>query len=72
MAATTQEVIYVTAERTPPAVWIVLGQRPGWTEWDAHVHGTDEVRRENTDIFVDFRRLFKTGNLVFLSGRYGA
>ena len=46
-AATPTPVIYVIPEQTPPAVRLVLGQRPGWTEWDANVHGADEVRRGN-------------------------
>lgn len=50
-ASSSQQVIYVIPEQTPPAVRMVLGQRPGWTEWDARVHGADEVSRDLVDIW---------------------
>lgn len=37
-------VVYLVPEKTPPAVRIVLGRRPGWRAWDAAVHSSDEVR----------------------------
>lgn len=38
-------IVYIVPEQTPPAVRLVLGRRPGWTEWDPEVHGVNEVRR---------------------------
>lgn len=37
------KVVYIIPEQTPPAVRLVLGRRSGWTEWDAEIHGADEV-----------------------------
>eukprot|EP00752_Nemacystus_decipiens_P002161 g2058.t1 len=41
-STTTTNVVYFVPEQTPPAVRLVLGRRPGWTEWDPEVHGADE------------------------------
>lgn len=43
------KVVYVLPEQTPPAVKIVLGQRPGWVEWDAELHTEDEVRERERE-----------------------
>ena len=37
-------VYHAIPEQAPPAVRIVLGGRPRWTEWDAAIHAPDEVR----------------------------
>lgn len=37
------KIVFVLPEQTPPAVRFVLGRRRGWMEWDAEVHGVDEV-----------------------------
>lgn len=37
------KIVFVVPEQTPPAVRFVLGRRRGWTEWNAEVHGVDEV-----------------------------
>lgn len=43
VSTATTNVVYIVPEQTPPAVRLVLGRRPGWTEWDTEVHGADEV-----------------------------
>lgn len=37
------KVVYIVPELTPPAVRLVLSQRPMWKEWNAEEHGPDEV-----------------------------